>query len=130
MASYKTAFGSHLKTEDLQGRSVPVTIESVTIEPIKGKEGEPTENKPVAKFVGKDKSLILNRTRCEQLAAIFGTDDMDYWAGKVVLAVGSTKFGGKTVGCIDIRPFAAPAPVAPPPPVVEAEELDSDAIPF
>jgi hypothetical protein len=129
VASYKTAFGSHLKTEDLQGHAVPVVLESVTIETIKGKEGEADERKPVAHFKGKDKTLVLNRTRCEQLAAIFGNDDMDYWIGPVILAPGTTKFGGKTVGCIDIRPRTAPAP-PPPPPVAEPEDLDSDAIPF
>jgi hypothetical protein len=133
MASYKTAFGSHLKTEDLQGRDVFVVLESVTIEPIKGKEGEPTENKPVAHFKGKDKTLILNRTRCEQLAAIFGDDDMDLWAGPITLSPGTTKFGGKTVGCVDIKPRTAPAP-KPAPVAKPAEEFDSavaaDDIPF
>jgi hypothetical protein len=133
MASYKTAFGSYLKAEDLQGRDVFVVLEGVTLEAIKGKEGEPSENKLVAHFKGKDKTLILNRTRCEQLATIFGDDDYDNWAGPVTLATGSTKFGGKTVACIDIKPRAAKpaAPPPPPPPVsTEAEELDSDAIPF
>jgi hypothetical protein len=129
VASYKTAFGSHLKTEDLQGRAVPVSIECVTIETLKGNDGEPDQRKPVARFVGKEKTLVLNLTRCGQLEAIFGTDDMDYWAGPVMLVPGQTKFGGKTVGCIDIKPRTGPAAAPPPPPAVPASVTDDD-IPF
>jgi hypothetical protein len=37
MPSYKSAFGSFLKTEDLQGRRIPATIERVTFETIEGR---------------------------------------------------------------------------------------------
>ncbi len=117
MASYKTAFGSFLKQEDLQGREVRVVVEYVAIEEIKSEDGK--EKKLVAHFVGKDKGLVLNRTTCESLEAITGTDDTDHWQGAaIVLYVDPTvKFGPKTVGGIRVKaPAARPAAVPPPPP--------------
>jgi hypothetical protein len=127
MPSFKTVFGSFLKTEDLQGKSVRVMVEGVSLETIKGHEGAADERKLVAKFAGKDKGLVLNKTRCEQLEAIFGTDDYDQWVGAVTLSPGTTKYGGKTVGCVDISPAAVGKPK--PAPVVD-EDITEDAIPF
>jgi len=136
MPSYKTAFGSYLKTEDLQGRAVPVVIELVDLVTIKGQDGKPDERKLAAHFRGKDKLLVLNKTRCEQLAAIFGTDDYEQWAGPAMLVPGETKFGGKTVPCVDIKPRMGAA-VAKPKPAPEPEPDDNtpvedelDSIPF
>jgi hypothetical protein len=128
MASYKTAFGSFLKQEDLQGREVRVVIESVAIEELKTDDGK--EKKLVAHFVGKDKGLVLNRTTCETLEAITGTDDYDHWVDTpVVLFVDPTvKFGPKTVGGIRIKSTARPAPVAVP--REDVEVVTDDAIPF
>lgn len=125
MPSYKTAFGSWLKTEDLQGRAAKALIELVQIEEVKGEDG--TEKKLIAHFVGKDKALILNRTNCESLEAICGTDDYAGWAGHtIVLYPTTTKFGAKTVPCLRIRaPQAAATP--PPPPMREpGDELDDE----
>ena len=127
MPSFKTAFGSFLKTEDLQGRAVHVVIDYVGLDTIEGRDGKPDEKKLVAHFKGKDKTLALNKTRCEQLAKIFGTDDYDAWSGPVTLAPGTTKYQGKDVGCIDIL---ARAGAAKPVPVPEPEELDSSDVPF
>lgn len=122
MASYKTAFGSFLKQEDLQGREVRVVIESVSLEEIKNEDGK--EKKLVARFTGKDKGLVLNRTTCESLEAITGTDDYDHWGGTpIVLFVDPTvKFGPKTVGGIRIKAPKAPARPAP----VQEREPGSD----
>ena len=127
MASYKTVFGSFLKTEDLQGKSVRVNVESVSLETIKGHEGAADEHKLVAKFVGKDKGLVLNKTRCEQMESLFGTDDYEQWVGPVQLNPGTTKYQGKTVGCVDIGPATAGKPK--PAPVVD-EDVTEDSIPF
>lgn len=102
MPSYKTAFGSYLKTEDLQGHAAKAVIESVEIEDVKGDDG--VERKLIARFVGKEKALILNRTNCEMLDQIIGSDDYQAWVGHtVVLYPTTTKFGNKTVPCLRIR---------------------------
>lgn len=128
MPSFKTVFGSFLKSEDLQGRPVRVTIESVEVEEIKGDDGK--EKKLVAHFVGKDKSLILNRTNCELLEGITGSDDYMGWAGHaVVVYPTTTKFGSKTVPCLRIRAVQQAAPVVVAPPPVD-DPLTEDEIPF
>lgn len=132
MASYKTVFGSYLKTEDLQDRPVPVVVEHVSLETMKGQDGQPDKRVLVAHFKGKDKGLVLNKTRCEQMADVFGTDDYEMWGGPAMLVPGTTKFGGKTVPCIDVKPrVGAKAAAAPPPPEPEpASDVDEDSIPF
>lgn len=123
MASYKAAFGSFLKKEDLQGREVAVVIERISLESIKNDEG--TEKKLVAHFAGKDKGLVLNRTTCETLEAITGTDDTDRWGGVTVVLYEdpTVKFGPKTVGGIRIRGLQAPPPPQP-------ASVTADDIPF
>lgn len=126
MPSYKAAFGSFLKTEDLQGKAIKAVIESVEIEEIKGDDGK--EKKLVARFVGKDKGLILNRTNCESLEHICGSDDYESWVGhQIVLFPTTTKMAGKTVPCLRVR---APQSATPPPPPVAVEDVDDDSIPF
>lgn len=120
MPSYKTAFGSFLKAEDLQGREVRVVIESVQMEELKNDNGK--ERKLVAHFVGKEKGLVLNRTNADSLSEIAGTEDYDEWSGtKVVLFPDKTNFGGKKVDCIRIR-----GAVAKPAPAVEREPGEDD----
>jgi len=130
MPSYKTAFGSFLKTEDLQGRAVRVIIDAVQVEDVKSDDG--IEKKLVAHFIGKDKALILNRTNCESLEQIVGSDDYGAWAGhSVVLFPTTTKFGPKTVPCLRIRAVQAPAaPLPPPPPPREPGADDGDDVGF
>lgn len=132
MPSYKTAFGSFLKQEDLQGKAVRVQIAHVGPEEVKDENGK-MEKKLLMHFVGKDKALILNRTNCEAVEAILGTDDYEAWIGaKVILFTDPTvKFGGKTVGGLRIRADAPSKPVPPPPPPpVEDDIVDEDPIPF
>lgn len=118
MPSYKTAFGSFLKTEDLQGRAARVIVEAVTQESVKDNDTGVMEKKLVMHFTGKDKALILNRTNCESLEAICGTDDYGSWVGHaIVLYPTTTKFGAKTVPCLRIRAVAVAVPPPPPPPV-------------
>ena len=134
MPSYKSAFGSFLKTEDLQGRAVRVLIESVQTETVKNEDG--SEQKLVVHFAGKDKGFILNRTNCELLEGIIGSDDYDRWRGHtVVLYPTTTRFGSKTVPCLRFRANvvtqqSAPPPPPPPAPVVDAADELDDPIPF
>lgn len=127
MPSYKTAFGSYIKAEDLGGRAVRVSIERVTIEEIKS-DGK-TEKKLVAHFAGKDKGLVLNRTNADTLNEIFGTDDYDEWTGPIVLFPDTTMFGGKKVPCVRLRSNNGTS-APPPPPVDPVEPVTDDDIPF
>jgi len=128
MASYKTAFGSYIKAEDLAGKAVRLHVERVELETIKGNDGE-QQRKLVVHFAGKDKALVLNRVNADSMAAIFGSDDFDEWVGPVVLYPTTTQFGGKTVPCIRLKASTAPKPAPEPEPDV-AEDITDDAIPF
>ena len=130
MPSYKTAFGSFLKQEDLQGKAAKVVIAAVDLEDVKDPDSGRSEKKLVMHFAGKDKAMILNRTNCEAMEAICGTDDYGAWIGHaIVLFVDPTvKFGGKAVGGLRIRSVSAPVPPTPPPPI--SSEFDEDPVPF
>lgn len=136
MPSWKNSFaGAYLKTEDLMGRPVRVVIESIAEEEL-GTDEKGKEMKLVAHFFGKSKALVLNKTKCEALELISGTDLVEAWIGlQIVLAPGRTKYQGRTVGCIDIKP-GQPAgtrqqtlqptpPPAPPPPVELPDDLNA-----
>jgi len=127
LASYKTAFGSYIKAEDLQGKAVRVHVERVELETIKGNDGQ-SERKLVAHFAGKDKGLVLNRVNAESMATIFGNEDYDFWAGPIVLYPTTTQFGGKTVPCVRIK--ASTVPQMPPPVEPEPEAITDDDIGF
>lgn len=131
--SYKTAFGSFLKQEDLLGRAVRVVISAVEVEDVKDNDTGKTERKLVCHFMGKEKAMILNKTNCEALESITGTEDYASWVGHpVILYVDPTiKFGGKTVGGLRLRSVNAPAtPPPPPPPPAAGNFAEDDEIPF
>jgi hypothetical protein len=131
MPSWKTAFGSYLSKDDLQGQTPKVVVEHVGMEDVPGKDGT-TKKELVVHFVGKEKALILNRTNCESLEQICGTDDWDAWPGHAVrLWVDPTvRYGGKTVGGLRIRAVNNSKPAPPPPPVVDETSDADDSIPF
>ncbi len=104
--------GNYLKADDLQGRTVPVTISKVEV-----KEFD-DGNKIVVFFAGKDKSLVCNKTNASIIAENLGSDDTDLWTnGKISLCVKKVEFQGKLVPAIRVvlvdKPVAAPAPAQP-----------------
>ena len=130
--------GNFLKADDLQGRTVPVTISKVEL-----KEFE-DGNKLVISFQGKDKSLVCNKTNASILAEVCGSPDTDNWIGRTVkLCVKKVEYAGKLVPAIRVvledaalakpvsRPAPAPAPVADP--ARDDEGFDAhndDSVPF
>ena len=102
METYKQAFGTFLKAADVDGRSHVVTIKSVRREDIRGPKG--TDRKFVARFVELEKSLILNRTNCDAIARLTGSEFPEQWGGiRVVLFAEPTLFGGAVVPGIRVR---------------------------
>lgn len=107
-----------LKAADLNGVAVKVVISSVTFEDI----GDDAE-KPVMRFEGKAKGLVLNITNAKMVEAYHG-EEMDNWAGKQIeLYPTKTSFRGEVVDCLRIRVEAPPPPAA-------AEEGDEGEVPF
>jgi hypothetical protein len=98
---------SYLKAEDLNGKAVKVTIESVSME----KMGDDT--KPAVHFVGKDKTLVLNKTNAWRIVDATGSDDTDDWGGwTITLYPCKVEYQGKSVPAIrvDDRPGSSKGP--------------------
>lgn len=88
----------YLKTADLQGRAVRVTIERFEIEEV----GD-GDRKPCLYFAGKDRGIVLNRTNADTVSAAYG-EETDDWIGQALeLYPDKTRFAGKMVDCIRVR---------------------------
>lgn len=111
-----------LKADDLQGREPVVEIEKVTTQSF-----DDGSRKPVIHFVGKDKTLVCNKTNWNAIVEIAGEEDSDRWAGvRIKLVVARVDFQGKRVPAIRVEP---PTVKRQPPTPVDHELNDSD-IPF
>ena len=86
-----------LHATDLAGHRARVTIEGVSVEDIRQRDGG-TAPKAVLTFAGKTKRLILNKTQCEALVECTGTERLAAWAGhSVVLTEGRAPNGKPTI---------------------------------
>jgi F0F1-type ATP synthase alpha subunit len=95
---------NYIKSEDLQGRDVPVTISQATME----KLGDDT--KLVLHFQGKTKGMVCNKTNANRIAYLYG-DDTDAWEGKeIVLTSEFVEFQGRTVKGLRVKPPSNPQP--------------------
>jgi len=81
-----------------------VTIEKIRLEELRVIGGK-SENKPIAYFKGATKRMVLNKTNCKTIAALYGTDT-SAWMGKAVTLFATTCSGkgGDVVECIRVRP--------------------------
>ena len=117
---------NYQKAADLKGQARQVVIADVAPEDMGS-----GETKPVARFNGLDRGLVLNKTNSMMVASHFGSET-NTWIGKTIeLYPDKVPFQGQIVDAIRVRvpvppaqPAATPAqPVAPP-----ADDLN-DAIP-
>jgi len=100
---YKLLYPSeYLCAADLQGKAVTVEIESVKVEELQSADGH-EDQKPVIRFTGKAKRLVMNKTNAKSIAAIHG-NDTDGWAGKkIILHPTTCEAFGETVECIRVK---------------------------
>ena len=92
------ALPGYFKIEDLEGKPpVTYTITFAGQKPV----GKEQEDKPILEFAETRKALVLNATRCKQLAGIFGEAELR--GSKVTLAVRDENVNGKKFEmiCID-----------------------------
>jgi len=119
----------YLKSDDLQGRPITVTIERAPLETLKSPDGK-EQTKIVLYFRGAKKALPLNVTNWDACVDACGDDDTDGWPGKQIeLYPAKTQMAGKTVDCVRIRPPAQrelpkqKPPATEPPPVNDMNDV-------
>lgn len=93
-----------LRSFDLQGRDVTVTIDKVVAGEVTGENGR-VNKRPVLYFRGKGKPLAANATNCKTIARMYGNDTREWVVKRVTLFPATTKAkSGEMVDCLRIRP--------------------------
>jgi len=127
MPSYRAVYsGDYLKAEDILGKRIPVTIDTIALKAVQ-KDEDP---QLILSFVGKQKQLILNKTNAQSIGDLYG-DDYDHWVGRsIMLFTVPNVYQGKPGIRVDAPPAghggdAHPAPPPPPDP-----HTADDSVPF
>lgn len=119
----------YVKAADLEGRTVTLTIKTLTVEEMLNHASE-KERKPVLYFERATKGLVLNRTNAMTIAALYG-DESDQWPGKrISIYPTRVKAFGQMQDCIRIREEipAQPRPQAQAVPVEEQSIDDAEDV--
>lgn len=112
----RTTYSKYLKSADLKGQEPTVTIASCTVEEV----GQQKDMRPVLKFEGKEKGMVLNVGNSELIGAAYGYDT-DSWPGRqVILYVVKVNFQGEMKDGLRVRiPPAQPQVASQPAPAVQ-----------
>jgi hypothetical protein len=93
----------YLRANDLGGKSINVVIAAAAKETLKAPTGK-EQDKVVLSFKGAKKSLPLNMTNFDAVAAIAGTDDWDTWPGVgLQLYPWEVEMHGEIKPCVRVR---------------------------
>jgi hypothetical protein len=91
------------------GKDLTVTILDVKREIVTGTGGKKEEC--TVAHLKDQKPMILNRTNCKTISAIYKTPFIEQWKGKsITLFVSTTKLKGEDVECLRIRNTAPSLP--------------------
>lgn len=105
---------NYLKADDLGGKNVTVTIESVELAELG--QGNDKESKLLISFVSKEKKLVCNKTNAGTIAGLYG-QETDDWAGKkITIGPREVEFQGKMVMAIRVSLIKPGVPAAKPQP--------------
>lgn len=109
---YRMGFESNfIAATDFGGAEPTVEIESVTLEQLEDDRGQ-VRNRLVARFVGKKRGWVINKTNAIVLSKLFKSDDTDGWIGHKVTLTSAKVYmaGAETTG---IRIKGSPELTAP-----------------
>ena len=109
-----------LKADDLQGTTRTVTMESVAME-----EVAPGESKPVLRFVGIPKGLVLNKVNTATIVSAFGKETTTWTGHNLMLFAQTVAFQGRMVPAIRVAAAPQAAPEAQPAPVQQTIPADT-----
>jgi hypothetical protein len=117
-----TAFpGRYLKSEDLMGEIMTVTIKGLAMEQV-SRSGDP---QPVLYFKEFQKGLVLNKTNSKTIAKAHG-DETNHWRGRQVdLYEAMVEYQGDVMPAIRMRvkPAVAEMPILPPSILIEGKAM-------
>lgn len=103
-----TVDSKYIKSDEIQGRQVTLTISHVVMEDVG--MGTDLKRKPICYFQGQEKGLVLNVTNRLMMKEAFG-DETDNWTGKkVILYTEPTMFQGKPVRGLRVKPLVPAEP--------------------
>lgn len=92
--------GRFLKSGELLGKKVTVTIADVEIDELEGEKGKRVQG--IIHLKGKNKQIVLNKTNGLCLKGMFGRKLGDWIDKRIVIFQDQTRFGSDTVDCIRI----------------------------
>lgn len=96
----------YLKGADLRGKDVTVTIETIEPRHELARTDNTKEHKPLMRFRGAEKGMVLNKTNAKTIASIYGNEVLA-WVGKpVTLYCAQVSAFGATHDAVRIRPTA------------------------
>lgn len=75
--------GKYVKAGELRGRDVTVTIESIEPRHELARTDGTKEYKPILRFAGKEKGMVLNKTNATTIAGLFGPE-VSAWIGRSI----------------------------------------------
>lgn len=95
----------YLGSWDLEkGEERTLTISAVRQQDVFNPSSLKTEKCMVATFRENSKPMILNKTNCKMITAVYGTPYIEQWAGcKIVIGVDRVKAKGELVEALRIR---------------------------
>jgi hypothetical protein len=99
----------YVKADDLAGQRIRVRIMSVTVEEIADKE-----HKPVMRFIGKDKGMVLNKTNAMACAGMWGDDTISWQGQDAELMASPVMYQGKQVMGLQLLPMQPVGPAVQP----------------
>jgi hypothetical protein len=107
MPSIRDLYTFYLTAEHLQGRSVVVHIQSVSVEELWNRQLKRRECKLILRFHGKKLVLACNKTQAAALERLTGSDDYTQWPGHTVTLSPSRASTGAETITISTAPTAA-----------------------
>lgn len=119
---------NYLKADEIPEEGMVVTITGCEV--VELGQGKDKESKPVLSFKGLDKGLVCNKTNCNTIHKLTGSDDTDDWIGhQIKLITLEVDFQGTMTN--SIRVSSKPVKAAPKKaPATPAEEPGDDEVPF
>lgn len=120
----------YLTGDDVAGAHVPVVIKEYKLEQVKNPKKGTTQTRLLLYFDGKDKGLIVAKTRANELKILFGDNPKDLIGKEIMLYTKKEKSFGQVKNIIHIRGKDVVPDYVPGEDAVEDETVDIANIPF